>query len=174
MVEGVANMAIKYQLYYDEYKSLAAELKKTAFHPPEQKNKLLHNLTASIEANLNVFDGRIKAVDESVFAPKKKGFFQGMFGGDSPEKEISDKRTLTEEAQARYIPEEQKWHFFSDDENAFFLDLQEKRKSWIQKAEEIKSQEVMKKELLDFKLNNNLLNGPLYESTFRNMNRRPV
>lgn len=170
MVEGVANMAIKYQIYYDEYKEMANDLKKLALQPPEQKNKLLHSLTSSIEANLNVFDNRIKSVDENTFAPKKKGFFQGIFGADSPEKQTPQRQGLTEEAQARYIPEEQKWHFFSEDENAFFLDLQEKRKDWIQKAEEIKSQEVMKKELLDFRLNNNLLNGPLYESTFRNMN----
>lgn len=167
-MEGVASLAIRYQSYYDQYKQLALEIEASLKQPTEGRNKLLHELTEAFGIVLANFETKLNLISEESFKPKKKGFFEGLFGGDPPQKIEKPKSSL--EGDFRYVIEEQKWHFVSEEEEGFFLDLQTKRKAWIQKAEELKAKDVMKKELLDFALNHNLLNGALYENTFRRLN----
>lgn len=168
IVEGVASLAIRYQSYYDQYKKLSREVDASLCKPSESRNQLLHQLTETFSFSITAFEGRLVQISEAMYEPKKKGFFEGLFGGGSPQKQEEPKSSG--DGDFRFLAEEQKWHFFSEEDEAYFVELQSKRKSWMQKAEDLKTKDVMKKELLDFTLNNNLLNGVLYETTFRALN----
>jgi len=99
---------------------------------------------------------------------EKKGFFDNLFGGDKPKPES---KTVNQKSNS-YMVSEEKWSSVTPTEEAFFMEAQRKRKEWIGISDQIKAQDLLKKELLDFSLNNNLLNSVLYEHTFRRFNLR--
>lgn len=124
---------------------------------------MLKELCDELQRALATFnDEYLVKIDESIFEEKKPGFFGRIFGSESKAapKNVHEQSTI-------YNPHEQKWHFLTSEEEAFFQNLASKRLDWIEKSAKLKAKDILTKEVLEFSLNSNPLNSILYQETFK-------
>ena len=84
IVEGVANLSVKYQMYFDDYRSRNKEVEHYLKQPNLERNKLIQDISSQFEAMITEFNDKIiSKVDDSIFEEKKAGFFGKLFSSNN-------------------------------------------------------------------------------------------